>query len=196
MGYSIIKVGNLIESGKQQAFDDMVANFSCPLNIDVEMFLKHTAIENQKKNISSTSLVYAPFEGHEVLVGYYSLALQVLSFDIGLSKSMRQKITGFKDTQKTTTPVFLIGQLGKNFYNDYNTLISGEALFAKAIQDIKEAQRLVAGRLIMVECKNDEHLKKFYGDTLGFKEIECDKSNNLLTYARRISHFTIKKAPA
>lgn len=189
--YHIIKVGDLIESGKQQTFDDMVANFSCPLNLDVEKFLKNTAIENQKKHLSRTSLIYAPFERYEVLVGYYSLALQVLALDKQLSKATRQKITGFKDAQKENTPVFLIGQLGKNFYNGYDSLISGEDLFAEAIKDIKEAQKLVGGRLIMVECKDDEHLKKFYGNTLGLMKMECDKANNLLTYARRISKFKI-----
>jgi hypothetical protein len=189
--YEIIRVGGLIEKERESSYHQLVADFSCPLNNDLEHFLKNTAIENQKKNISRTNLVYASFEKQKVLVGYYSVAIQVLTLEDDISKSIRKKITGFTDLHKNNVPVFLIGQMGKNFYNGYNKLISGEELFAQAIIDIKEAQKLVGGRVVMIECKNDEKLKHFYNNALGLRQIEHDQENDLLTYVAKISNFQV-----
>ncbi len=189
--YKIVRVGGLIEKKGEDFYHQLVADFSCPLNNDLEHFLKNTAIENQKKNISRTNLVYASFEEQKVLVGYYSLAIQVLTLEDDISKSIRKEITGFTDLHKNNVPVFLIGQMGKNFYNNYNKLISGEELFAQAIIDIKEAQKLVGGRVVMIECKKDEKLKHFYNNTLGLRQIEHDQKNDLLTYVAKISNFQV-----
>jgi len=189
--YEIVRVGGLIEAKGKSSYNQLVANFSCPLNNDLEHFLKNTAIENQKKHISRTSLVYASIEEQKVLVGYYSLAIQILTLEDDMSKSIRKIITGFTDSRKNNVPVFLIGQMGKNYYNGYNKLISGEELFAQAIKDIKETQKLVGGRIVMIECKDDEKLKHFYSETLGLKKIEHDQENNLLTYIAKISNFQV-----
>jgi len=93
--YSIMRLGGLIEDKGETFCQRLVANFSCLLNNDLEHFLKNTAMENQKKNISRTSLVYASLGEQKVLVGYYSLAIQVLTLEGDISKSIRKQITGF-----------------------------------------------------------------------------------------------------
>ena len=80
----------------EDAFRTFVKEYSCPLNPDVENFLAHTAISNRRIGISRTNLVYAITDAGRVMVGYYSLALQVLDLDRITSKSLRKKITGFK----------------------------------------------------------------------------------------------------
>ena len=106
----------MFDQSSEVEFQNIMDSYSCPLNPDVEYFLKHTAAHNQKMNISRTSLVYEISTSEPVLVGYYSLALQVLDLSCITSKSLRRKITGFKRESKTGAAVYLLGQLGKNFH--------------------------------------------------------------------------------
>ena len=166
-----------------------VKGYSCPLNPDVENFLTHTAINNQRIGISRTNLVYAITDAGRVLVGYYSLALQVLDLDRITSKSLRKKITGFKRENKLGAAVYLIGQMGKNFHNGANKLISGQEIFLLAMQDILKAQQIVGGRIVVVECKNDDKLRKFYEETLGFQLIDTADDESMLKYMTMISAY-------
>ena len=56
----------------------------------------------------------------------------------------------------------LIGQLGKNFSSGNNLLISGHELLNLALQKIYEAQKLIGGRIVYVECEDKEKLLSFY----------------------------------
>ena len=52
----------------------ILSDFSCPLNADVESFLRQKAILFSKQRIATTYLVFHSFQGAPVLVGYYALA--------------------------------------------------------------------------------------------------------------------------
>ena len=173
----------------EEEFRAFVEEYSCPLNTDVENFLSHIAITNQRIGISRTNLVYAITNSGLVLVGYYSLALQVLDLDRITSKSLRKKITGFKRENKLGAAVYLIGQMGKNFHNNANNLISGKYLFLLAMQDILKAQQAVGGRIVVVECKIDDKLRKFYEETLGVQLIDTADDESMLKYMTMISAY-------
>ena len=185
--YTTISLENLLQSPDgARRFAAMTANFTCPLNLDVEHFLKATALHNQIMHISRTKLVTLPTSDKLTLVGYYSLALQVLDLDRITSNSLRKKITGFKRENKLGAAVYLIGQMGKNFHDDADKLITGKDLFLLAMQDILKAQQAVGGRIVVVECKNDDKLRKFYEDTLGFKLIDTADDESMLKYMTMI----------
>ena len=59
-------------------------------------------------------------------------------------------------------PAILIGQIGKNFYNDYNLLITGEDIFDLALHQVIEVNRVIGGRIVYLECENNDKLKSFY----------------------------------
>ena len=188
--FKTISLENLLQSPDgTKRFAAMTSNFSCPLNPDVEHFLLATAIHNQTMHISRTKLVTLPVSSDLKLVGYYSLALQVLDLDRITSKSLRKKITGFKRENKLGAAVYLIGQMGKNFHNGANKLISGQELFLLAMQDILKAQQIVGGRIVVVECKNDDKLRKFYEETLGFQLIDTADDESMLKYMTMISAY-------
>ena len=188
--YKVTPLARFLQhSGGEQKFNSAVNDFSCPLNLDVEHFISHTAILNQRIGISRTYLVYALTDSSQILVGYYSLALQVLDLDRINSKSLRKKITGFKRENKLGAAVYLIGQMGKNFHNNANQLISGKDLFLLAMQDILKAQQAVGGRIVVVECKNDDKLRKFYEETLGFQLIDAADDESMLKYMTMISAY-------
>ena len=184
--HNVISLSELLQQPNGECdFYSMVKDFSCQLNPDVENFLTHTAITNQRIGISRTSLVYSG----KSLVGYFALALQVLDLDRITSKSLRKKITGFKRENKLDAAVYLIGQMGKNFHNGANKLISGQELFLLAMQDILKAQQTVGGRIVVVECKNDDKLRKFYEETLGFQLIDTADDESMLKYMTMISAY-------
>ena len=97
----VIPLADILQSPDgEKTFHDTTNELSCPLNPAVEHFLISTALTNQKIGISRTNLVVLPKDMHQQLVGYYSLALQVLDLDRITSKSLRKKITGFKRENK------------------------------------------------------------------------------------------------
>lgn len=188
--YKVVPLADILQSPNgEQTFRDTTSEFSCPLNQDVEHFLTSTALTNQKLGISRTNLVLLPQDTHQLLVGYYALALQVLDLDRITSKSLRKKITGFKRENKLGAAVYLIGQMGKNFHEDANKLISGQELFLLAMQDVLEAHHSVGGRIVVVECKNDDKLRKFYEETLGFQLIDTADDESMLKYMTMISAY-------
>ena len=69
----------------------------------------------------------------------------------------------------------LIGQLGKNYYNGYDKLITGDVLLKLACSKIKETQDILGGRYVFLECEDNEKLRNFY-ESNGF---ECFGKRNL-----------------
>ena len=64
---------------------ELLSTFSCPLNPDVEYFLRHTAIEFSKQSLATTYLIMASYKEKYVLAGYFALANKF--FFIGQVKS-------------------------------------------------------------------------------------------------------------
>ena len=138
MAYSVLKLGDMIKEIGEDMCKQLIANFSCPLDLDIEYFLKEKAILFEHLGISRTYLVYASYQGENVLVGYFAIANKTLTIRKGISKSLRKKLTGTKTSEIKTIPVYLIGQLSKNFKDglDKLNLISGEELLRLAFKKI------------------------------------------------------------
>lgn len=76
-----------------------------------------------------------------------------------MSKSQRKKIDGlYNGISEIST--FLIGQIGKNDKNKEK--ISGTDILQYACDYIEEACDIIAGRIILVELKNNSKLINFY----------------------------------
>lgn len=65
----------------------------------------------------------------------------------------------------------LIGQLGKNYSSGYNELITGDELLKLALDTVREAQRILGGKVVYIECEDVAPLKKFY-ERNGFVEFD------------------------
>ena len=95
----------------------------------------------------------------------------------------------------------LIGQIGKNFNNGYDKLISGDILLKFACNKIKETQNIIGGRYVFLECEDKEKLKEFY-ESNGFEcfgkrsleKDERDKSSGeyLLQMLKDLSKYSIE----
>lgn len=148
--------------------DKLLSSFSCPLNPDVEHFLKYNAIEFTKKNQSVTYLVFRQNNPNEVnFVGYFSLAVKPVSIHSSIiSKSMARKLERIsvldENTSTYTAAAYLIAQLSKNFSLPEEKRISGDELLELALDIISQAKYLLGGVIEFLECEDNETLMKFY----------------------------------
>lgn len=190
-GYFQIALKDLLEQYGEDSVKPILSTFSCPLNPDLQNFLcGKSAIDFAKQNIAPTHLIFASHKESPVLVGYFTLALK--SFTIKnnstcLSKSLKKKIQKFAtyipelDCYQISAP--LIGQLGKNFTNGYNKLITGDELLKMACDKIAMVQQSIGGKVVYIECEDKPKLLEFY-ESNGFvpfskRPLDKDEKNDL-----------------
>ena len=190
-GYIGVNLRDILvdETLGESAAKSLLSSFSCPLNPDVEHFLRNVAIEFSKQSISSTYLIMASFKNTYVLAGYYTLANKIFCIDkSGLPnrkwKSRMSKFGQFDKTiQRYTISAPLIGQLGKNYANGYNKLITGDELLKLALDKVSEMQTIVGGKIVYLECEQKESLIDFYSRNgfvnFGLRALDRDETDNL-----------------
>lgn len=79
-GYKQVYLNEMMEmldDGENRA-KEILSSFSCPLNPDVEDFLRHKAIDFARQGIAQTVLVFASHKQELALLGYYTLANKVI----------------------------------------------------------------------------------------------------------------------
>ena len=85
-----------------------------------------------------------------------------------LSKTLRKRLNKFVkfdvELRDYLLSAPLIGQLGKNFVNGYDELITGDELLKIVCDTVAEGQRIFGGRVVVVylECENVPALIDFY----------------------------------
>ncbi|CUO70589.1 N-acetyltransferase [Eubacterium sp. am_0171] len=155
----------------------ILSSFSCPLNLDVEHFLKTKAIEFSKRGFSKTHLIYWTTEdsSEKELVGYYTISPKVITIQrsaVNSKEARKLREHGIFDEKKNeyTVSAPLIGQLGKNYADGNDSLISGSDLLQLAIEKIKSAQHDIGGRFVYLECEDCPKLTTFY-ESNNFKQF-------------------------
>lgn len=192
MAYYILNLGDMIKEIGEEMCKHQIANFSCSLDPDIDLFLKEKAIIFENMDLSRTYLVYTSFQDEKVLVGYFAIANKVLKIRHDISKNLRKKLTGSKTKDIKEIPVYLIGQLAKNHFGNLKklNLISGEELLRLAFKKILEAQSVAGGRIILVECSDLPKVREFY-ERYGFRFYSQDNEDGLLRYIREIKEITV-----
>jgi len=172
-----MSLDNMLSQLGEDMTKKILSSFSCPNNKDVENFLRDKAILFSRNEIAKTYLVFWSSESSDFgsssreLVGYYSISTKPLSIHRNaLGSRMKSakwreicRIANVKTKEEDCIlSAHLIGQLGKNFSSGNNLLISGHELLNLALQKIYEAQKLIGGRIVYVECEDKEKLLSFY----------------------------------
>ena len=119
-----------------------------------------------------------------------------------LSNSVRKRLSRFADNDDLSNSFIislpLIGQLGKNYKDNYDKLISGDVLLKLACDKVKEAQYILGGRFVFLECENIPKLKEFYESNgfvcFGNRNLDKDERQNnsgeyLLQMLRNLSNI-------
>ena len=158
----------------EEALKEVLSEFLCKKNADVERFFKEQSIEFTKKNQSVTYLVVTNDDA--TLVGYFTLAIKPINVDAdNFSNTMKKKIARVSELDPIngtyTLSAYLIAQLGKNYADNANERITGEQLLQAAIDTIKKLQYMAGGMVIFLESEDNEKLLDFYEKKNGFKRF-------------------------
>jgi hypothetical protein len=149
--------------------------FSCKHNEDIENFLRNNAIDFSNRGIARTHLITTELGGNKAILGYFALTNKIMTISPdNLSKGMAKKIErfGLLDIKQNTysVPSPLIAQLAKNYTNDLNRYINGDTLLTIACAKVSEIQFELGGRLVYIECEDEEALVNFYSRN-GFRKV-------------------------
>ena len=153
--------------------------FECPLNKDVETFLKNSAVDFARKHQAVSYLVFSQKNG--AFLGYFSLAIKTISVKAqNVSRTVQRKLSRMStlDGEEYNIPAYLIAQLGKNFQQGLNDTITGNELLSLAMEQISFLQHRVGGVLCVLECENKEKLLNLYCVQNHFVEFGTRKTKS------------------
>lgn len=176
--FTVFNIRKYLQDNDELGEDELkqiLSEFTCPKNPDVERFLKKNAIEFTKKNQSVTYLVFSNDTAE--LVGYFTLTIKPIEVNNGsnISKSMMKRILRVSEYDEASEnfhlAAYLIAQLGKNFTNGANEKITGKQLLEIAIMNLKELQFKIGGTVVFLEAEENEMLYHFYNEENGFKKF-------------------------
>lgn len=186
--FEIIKLNDMISELGEDRVKEILSNFYCPKNKDVEEFLRVKAIEFSKQSLASTHLIFLKVGKKLKLIAYFTLSNKFLSIGKdSLSKTLRKRISKFatfdSDSKKYILGSILIGQLGKNYYEDVNKYISGDELLKIACDKVKNVQADIGGKIVYLECEDKDVLVNFYESNgfvnFGRRSLDRDETDKL-----------------
>ena len=153
----------LCDAPMEEALSGLCSLYECPLNKDVESFLKKSAVEFARKHQAVSYLVFSQKNG--AFLGYFSLAIKTISVKAqNVSRTVQRKLSRMStlDDGEYNIPAYLIAQLGKNFQPGLNDSITGTELLSLAMEQISLLQHRVGGVLCVLECDDKKKLLDFY----------------------------------
>jgi hypothetical protein len=157
------------ELDEERELKPLLATFRCCQDEEIEQFLHGRAVEFEKLSKSRTYLVCDEEElqskniNQLTIYGYISLALKILTVPPNVSNRIRKEIDGF------------------------SSKLHGEQIISFAEDVISTAVEAVGGRYMMIECRDEEKLIKFYSDN-HFIEISRipDRQQAMVQMIRKI----------
>lgn len=201
-GFKEANLRLLVDQIGEQKTAEILSDFSCPSNEDVETFLRRKAILFAKNGFAATHLVFASYKNEPVLVGYYALANKTVAIKASdLNSRWRSRITKFAVYDEKSRSYFaslpLIGQLGKNYCNGYDRLITGDELLKLACDRIKKSQLDFGGKMAYLECIDASGLIRFY-ESNGFyrfanRNLDKDEIGEQRYLVQMIKYFSSKE---
>lgn len=160
-----------------------LSNFKCSQDLDIETFLHTKAKDFLERGLCSIYLILNEdyFLKNELKIeAYFTLSHKTLCVKNEMSKTKIKEIDGFK-TAKSLHFV-LIGQLGKYILKNENGMfirseITSTEILDYAFEVIYTSSSLIPCRCVLIECSNEEKVKKTY-ENYGFKFFQNDGEHN------------------
>jgi predicted GNAT family N-acyltransferase len=181
--FVVLNIREYLENDNKRLGEDkliqLLSEFSCPLNPDVERFLKQQSIEFAKKHQAVTYLVMSLADAE--LLGYFSITIKPLVVRAEtFSNTTKRKLARFSEMNKSeqtyNIAAYLIAQLGKNYSNRAKGRITGKELLEAAIRQTQFLQYHAGGMVAFVEADNNEKLMSFY-ENYGFKKFDTRQTS-------------------
>jgi len=192
--YDVVSLAELLELRTENEISEIFKKFSCKEESDLEDFLNVRAIEYERNSKGKTFLCIdgGKYEktGEIFVAAYYTLANTAIDLsDMGSNKKKRVMGDFPGRTERDTFPAFLIAQLGRcDAYSHED--ISGETLLNECFHTLKEAAKIVGGKLVVLECR--EHMFDKVYKHLEFKKLADElTSDNLYMLYKRVDFYEI-----
>ena len=160
--YHTVNILDLIESVGVDGAREIITDFECSLNTEIETFLDRNSIDFAKRKMSIT---YFVLDDNGQFIAYFTLTHKPVFVPRELlSGSSIRKIERHarldEETKAYSVSAFLIAQFGKN--QKYKAEYSGNELMDQAIDILKNVQRQVGGGVLFLECEDKRELLEFY----------------------------------
>lgn len=188
--FSVVRLNEFSSEEEIAAVRSLFSGFSCPLNEEVESFLRKDALGFECRNQSVTYLIFA----ENRFTAFFTLANKLIQVQKSkISKTVLKRLLRTAEDSGgdfLNVPSVLVAQLGKNYADGNNSLISGQELLLIIHYFVREIQKYIGGAVYFLECDSDRHkVIEFYmrnGFVL-FSERKA-KSNgvNLLQFMKKI----------
>lgn len=182
--YTVFNIREYLNGNNEELGEDdlrqVLSEFSCEKNPDVERFAKEQSIEFAKKQQSVTYLVFSTEDAE--LVGYFAITINPITVNAeSFSNTIKKKLARVSELNEQNhtynMAAYLIAQLGKNYNNGANDRITGEELLGLAIKQLQQLQYLAGGMVVFLETLNEEKLLSFYQGK-GFQQFDSRLSES------------------
>lgn len=182
--YTVFNIREYLNGNNEELGEDdlrqVLSEFSCEKNPDVERFAKEQSIEFAKKQQSVTYLVFSTEDAE--LVGYFAITIKRITVNAeSFSNTIKKKLARVSELNEQNhtynMAAYLIAQLGKNYNNGANDRITGEELLGLAIKQLQQLQYLAGGMVVFLETLNEEKLLSFYQGK-GFQQFDSRLSES------------------
>ena len=182
--YTVFNIREYLNGNNEELGEDdlrqVLSEFSCEKNPDVERFAKEQSIEFAKKQQSVTYLVFSTEDAE--LAGYFAITIKPITVNAeSFSNTIKKKLARVSELNEQNhtynMAAYLIAQLGKNYNNGANDRITGEELLGLAIKQLQQLQYLAGGMVVFLETLNEEKLLSFYQGK-GFQQFDSRLSES------------------
>ena len=181
---TVWRIDKLAKKVGDRVLSSTLAQFSIPLNKEVEDFIRNKALQATKLKSSITYVLVD--EDIAEVIGYFTLLVKPFIIPAScLSSTNRRLISRFsevnEETGNYTASVFLLAQIGKNYAIQRQYQVSGRDLLEVALDKLRAAQDLIGGKLVLIERETERmKLHDFYKAN-GFKSWNSryDKNDNV-----------------
>ncbi len=172
--FSVARLKEFSSEEEMAAVKALLADFSCPLNEEVEFFLRKEALGFDERNQAVTYLVFA----ENKFVAYFTLANKLIQVQKSkISKTVLKRLLRTAEDSGgdfLNIPSILVAQLGKNYSNGNNASISGQDLLLIISYFVREVQKYIGGAVYFLECDSDRQ-----------KVIDFYKQNGFVFFSER-----------
>lgn len=171
--YTVVPLLNLIQKLNKEEINELLSNFACPLDKNIEEFVRMKAYDFEYHDLSRTYLIYNKKE----LCGIFSLAMSEVNINKNLTRKQKLDLFGTTYSLGKRIPAHLIGQISKNFAYGRNDLITGEQILDYAKNYVIVANDMTPAPMIRVDCAKKDVLSAFY-ENAGFKQMGSLNNEN------------------
>lgn len=164
MKFTRITIPEFIELTNEESVRQMLSEFSCEKNKEIEDFVRNKALDFSKRKITITHLL---LDEESNLSAIYALTHKAISINGNLlSQSIIKKLRKYAlpepNSNNFLVSAFLIAQFGKNSSNFVKNQKIGNEIMQSVFEFIKNIQNQIGGRIIYLECEDRKELINFY----------------------------------